>query len=138
MEEIQNLLDEGEGQFSLTKEIETWTLPEGANELVYRMYHLESEAGLTGGVIEEAQATLYNGQPIVTLSMNSEGAKTWSRLTGANVGRRLAILLDGKVHMAPVIRTKITDGQTQVEGFANMNEAKDIACLLYTSPSPRD
>ncbi|MEE2876697.1 MAG: protein translocase subunit SecD [Candidatus Neomarinimicrobiota bacterium] len=140
MEEIQNLLDAGEGQFSLTKEIETWTLPEGANELFYRMYHLESEAGLTGGVIEEAQATLYNGQPIVTLSMNSEGAKTWSRLTGANVGRRLAILLDGKVHMAPVIRTKITDGQTQVEGFANMNEAKDIAIVLRAGalPAPVD
>jgi preprotein translocase subunit SecD len=104
------------------------------------MYHLESDAGLTGGVIEEAQATLYSGQPIVTLSMNSEGAKTWSRLTGANVGRRLAILLDGKVHMAPVIRTKISDGQTQVEGFANMNEAKDIAIVLRAGalPAPVD
>ena len=140
MAEIQSLLDAGEGRFSLTKEIETWTLPEGGAEAFYRMYHLESDAGLTGGVIEEAQATLYNGQPIVTLSMNSEGAKTWSRLTGANVGRRLAILLDGKVHMAPVIRTKISDGQTQVEGFANMNEAKDIAIVLRAGalPAPVD
>ena len=140
MAEIQSLLDAGEGRFSLTKEIENWTLPEGGAEAFYRMYHLESDAGLTGGVIEEAQATLYNGQPIVTLSMNSEGAKTWSRLTGANVGRRLAILLDGKVHMAPVIRTKISDGQTQVEGFANMNEAKDIAIVLRAGalPAPVD
>ncbi len=140
MAEIENLLEAGEGRFSLTKEIETWTLPEGGAEAFYRMYHLESDAGLTGGVIEEAQATLYNGQPIVTLSMNSEGAKTWSRLTGANVGRRLAILLDGKVHMAPVIRTKISDGQTQVEGFANMNEAKDIAIVLRAGalPAPVD
>ncbi|MBH30997.1 MAG: protein translocase subunit SecD [Candidatus Marinimicrobia bacterium] len=139
-EEVQNFLDAGEGRLSLTKEIETWTLPEGGNESFYRMYHLESDAGLTGGVIEEAQATLYNGQPIVTLGMNSEGAKTWSRLTGANVGRRLAILLDGKVHMAPVIRTKISDGQTQVEGFANMNEAKDIAIVLRAGalPAPVD
>ena len=100
------------------------------------MYHLEKEADLTGGVIEEAQATLANGQSVVSLSMNSEGAKTWSRLTGANVGRRLAIVLDGNVHMAPVIRTKISDGQTQVEGFANMNEAKDIAIVLRAGALP--
>ena len=63
----------------MSKEKDTWTLPEGGSESFYRMYHLEAEAGLTGGVIEEALATLYNGQPIVTLGMNSEGAKTWSR-----------------------------------------------------------
>jgi preprotein translocase subunit SecD len=140
MSDIQDILKGGEGRLSMSKEKDTWTLPEGGSESFYRMYHLEGEAGLTGGVIEEALATLYNGQPIVTLSMNSEGAKTWSRLTGANVGRRLAILLDGNVHMAPVIRTKISDGQTQVEGFANMNEAKDIAIVLRAGalPAPVD
>ena len=140
MSDIQEILKSGEGRLSMSKEKDTWTLPEGGSESFYRMYHLEAEAGLTGGVIEEALATLYNGQPIVTLGMNSEGAKTWSRVTGANVGRRLAILLDGNVHMAPVIRTKITDGQTQVEGFANMNEAKDIAIVLRAGalPAPVD
>ena len=136
MSDIQDILKGGEGRLSMSKEKDTWTLPEGGSESFYRMYHLEAEAGLTGGVIEEALATLYNGQPIVTLGMNSEGAKTWSRLTGANVGRRLAILLDGNVHMAPVIRTKISDGQTQVEGFANMNEAKDIAIVLRAGALP--
>ena len=136
MSDIQDILKGGEGRLSMSKEKDTWTLPEGGSESFYRMYHLEAEAGLTGGVIEEALATLYNGQPIVTLGMNSEGAKTWSRLTGANVGRRLAILLDGNVHMTPVIRTKISDGQTQVEGFANMNEAKDIAIVLRAGALP--
>ena len=136
MSDIQDILKGGEGRLSMSKEKDTWTLPEGGSESFYRMYHLEAEAGLTGGVIEKALATLYNGQPIVTLGMNSEGAKTWSRLTGANVGRRLAILLDGNVHMAPVIRTKISDGQTQVEGFANMNEAKDIAIVLRAGALP--
>ncbi len=135
-EEVQNILDTEDGRLSLTKEKETWTLPEGGNEAFFRMYHLEKEANLTGGVIEEAKATLANGQSVVSLSMNSEGAKTWSRLTGANVGRRLAIVLDGNVHMAPVIRTKISDGQTQVEGFANMNEAKDIAIVLRAGALP--
>ena len=76
MSDIQDILKGGEGRLSMSKEKDTWTLPEGGSESFYRMYHLEAEAGLTGGVIEEALATLYNGQPIVTLSMNSEGAKT--------------------------------------------------------------
>ena len=68
--------------------------------------------------------------------MNSEGARTWSRITGANIGRRIAIVLDKKVHMAPSIRTKITDGGTLIEGFANMDEAKDIAIVLRAGALP--
>jgi preprotein translocase subunit SecD len=106
------------------------------------MYYLEHDADLTGGVIEEANATIGGqgssavGQPIVLLDMNSEGAQTWSRITGANIGRRIAIVLDKKVHMAPSIRTKITDGGTLIEGFANMDEAKDIAIVLRAGALP--
>ena len=53
--------------------------------------------------------------------MNSEGAKTWSRVTGANIGQRIAIVLDNKVHMAPNIREKIPGGRTQIEGFADID-----------------
>ena len=52
------------------------------------------------------------------------------------MGRRVAIVLDKNVHMAPVIRTKITDGRTQVEGFANIAEAKDIAIVLRAGALP--
>ena len=68
--------------------------------------------------------------------MNSEGAKTWSRVTGANIGERIAIVLDGKVHMAPNIREKIPGGRTQIEGFEDMNEAKDIAIILRAGALP--
>ncbi|NIQ08746.1 MAG: protein translocase subunit SecD, partial [Gammaproteobacteria bacterium] len=70
------------------------------------------------------------GQAIVNLEMNAAGARTWSRLTGANIGRRIAIVLDDRIHMAPVIRTKIPGGRTTIEGMANMEEAKDIAIVL--------
>ena len=136
MDEVQAILRTGEGRLAWTTDSEVWSAQGGDQEFFYRLYHLEAEAGLTGGVIQEAREDLYNGQPIVTLSMNSEGAKTWSRLTGANVGRRVAIVLDKKVHMAPVIRTKISDGRTQVEGFANMAEAKDIAIVLRAGALP--
>lgn len=140
MEDVQAVLKAVAGRVAWSTDRESWTTPDGVQESFYRLYHLEAEPGLTGGVIEEAKEDLYNGQPIVSLNMNSEGAKTWSRLTGANVGRRVAIVLDKKVHMAPVIRTKIADGRTQVEGFSNMAEAKDIAIVLRAGalPAPVD
>lgn len=140
MDEVKSIISAGESRIAWSTERESWTTAGGERESFYRLYHLEARAGVTGGVIEEANEDLYNGQPIVHLSMNSEGAKTWSRLTGANVGRRVAIVLDKNVHMAPVIRTKITDGRTQVEGFENMAEAKDIAIVLRAGalPAPVD
>ena len=140
--EVQDKLDLGNGRFLFAPEAESFTTNTGLDEPLVYMYYLERDADLTGGVIEEANATIGGqgssavGQPIVLLDMNSEGAQTWSRITGANIGRRIAIVLDKKVHMAPSIRTKITDGGTLIEGFANMDEAKDIAIVLRAGALP--
>ena len=77
-----------------------------------------------------------SGQWVVNLSMNQEGTKKWSRFTGANINRQVAIVLDNKVYMAPVIRDKIPTGQTQVTGFFDVNEAKDIANVLRAGELP--
>ena len=71
-----------------------------------------------------------------SVNMNSDGSRTWARVTGANVGERISIVLDSKVHMAPSIREKIPSGRTQIEGFANINEAKDIAIILRAGALP--
>ena len=140
--EVQDKLALGNGRFLFAPEAESFTTNTGLEEPLVYMYYLEHDADLTGGVIEEANATIGGqgtsavGQPIVLLDMNSEGARTWSRITGANIGRRIAIVLDKKVHMAPSIRTKITDGGTMIEGFANMDEAKDIAIVLRAGALP--
>ena len=140
--EVQDKLALGNGRFLFAPEAESFTTNSGLEEPLVYMYYLEHDADLTGGVIEEANATIGGqgssavGQPIVLLDMNSEGARTWSRITGANIGRRIAIVLDKKVHMAPSIRTKITDGGTMIEGFANMDEAKDIAIVLRAGAFP--
>ena len=140
--EVQDKLALGNGRFLFAPEAESFTTNSGLEEPLVYMYYLEHDADLTGGVIEEANATIGGqgssavGQPIVLLDMNSEGARTWSRITGANIGRRIAIVLDKKVHMAPSIRTKITDGGTLIEGFANMDEAKDIAIVLRAGALP--
>ena len=141
-QEILDKLALGNGQFLFAPSAESFSTYDGIDEKLVNMYYLEKDADLTGGVIEEANATIGGqgtsavGQPIVLLDMNSEGARTWSRITGANIGRRIAIVLDKKVHMAPSIRTKISDGGTMIEGFAGMDEAKDIAIVLRAGALP--
>ena len=141
-QEILDKLALGNGQFLFAPSAESFSTNDGIDENLVNMYYLEKDADLTGGVIEEANATIgvqgtsAVGQPIVLLDMNSEGARTWSRITGANIGRRIAIVLDKKVHMAPSIRTKISDGGTMIEGFADMDEAKDIAIVLRAGALP--
>ena len=138
--EVQSKLNNANGQFLLSQEVETATTNDAVS--FYRLYYLEKKPELTGGIVEEAEANLGSlgggsaGQPVVSLSMNSEGSRTWSRVTGSNVGERIAIVLDQKVHMAPSIREKIPGGRTQIEGFANINEAKDLAIILRAGALP--
>ena len=142
MKDVQFKLDAANGQFLLSDAPESFSNIDGGTEKMYRMFYLEGESELTGGVVEKASATIggtgssASGQSIVLLDMNSEGARTWSRVTGGNIGRRVGIVLDKKVHMAPVIRSKISDGGTMIEGFANMDEAKDIAIVLRAGALP--
>jgi len=115
-------------------------LQDGQN--VYVMYLVNNEPELTGGVITDAQANIDPNTTawIVSMTMNSEGATDWARITGANVGKRIAIMLDGAVFSAPVVRNKITGGRSQIEGMANMEEAKLLEIILKAGalPTPVD
>ena len=71
------------------------------------------------------------GQWVVNLDMTAEGRKKWSRFTAKNINRKVAIVLDDEVFMAPTIRDKITAGSTQISGFNDMEEAKNIASILW-------
>jgi len=139
--EITSKLKSANGQFLLSHKAEVSANGNVSNNF-YRLYYLEKSPELTGGVVDEAKADLGSlgggsaGQPIVSLSMNSEGARTWARVTGANISERIAIVLDNKVHMAPSIKEKISGGNTQIQGFANINEAKDLAIILRAGALP--
>ena len=138
--EVQKKLKNANGQILFSQEPKPIT-PDSP-EKFYRLYYLENQPELTGGIVEEAKADLGSigggsaGQSIVSLSMNNEGSRTWSRVTGANIGEKIAIVLENKVHMAPSIREKIPSGRTQIEGFANINEAKDLAIILRAGALP--
>jgi SecD/SecF fusion protein len=93
---------------------------------------------LTGGVIVNAQATIdqNTAAPIVTMEMNSEGATEWARITGANIDKRIAIILDGKVYSAPVVRNKISGGRSQIEGMPDLEEARLLEIVLKAGALP--
>ena len=137
---VKKILNSANGQILFSQEAKS--VSPDSPEKFYRLYYLENQPELTGGIIEEAKADLGTvgsgsaGQSIVSLSMNNQGSRTWSRVTGANIGERIAIVLDNKVHMAPSIREKIPSGRTQIEGFANINEAKDLAIILRAGALP--
>ena len=144
--EVQERLASIGANFLFSHKAEEYALTDGSVEKMYALYLLDDQAELTGGVVEEAKANLgpqgttSAGQPIVNLSMNTDGARKWAIMTGSNIGRQVAIVLDKKVHMAPNIREKISGGGTLIEGFASIDEAKDIAIVLRAGalPAPVD
>jgi protein-export membrane protein SecD len=105
----------------------------GAGAQLYRpLYFVTADAFLTGERLEDAQAgrDAQFGQTIVSFQLDRRGGRDFERVTGANIGRRIAIVLDGQVHSAPEIRTRIgASGQIDM-GAAPMEEARDLALVL--------
>ncbi|MER3480052.1 MAG: protein translocase subunit SecDF [Meiothermus sp.] len=92
---------------------------------------------LTGKDLANAQATFDQfGRPQVSLTFTGEGAKKFEEVTRQNVGRRLAVVLDGKVFTAPNIRSAISGGQAVIEGLSGLEEASEIALVLRSGSLP--
>jgi SecD/SecF fusion protein len=104
----------------------------------FALYPVKASPELTGGVITNARANIDPGfnQPIVTMEMNSEGSRDWARITGANVNKRIAIVMDDAVFSAPVVRNKITGGHSQIEGMDNLDEARLLEIVLKAGALP--
>jgi len=101
-------------------------------------YLIKNKSLLTGESIETAQVKISDrfGESYVSLTFNPQGATDFERITGDNVKKRLAIILDGTVHSAPVIQEKISGGQAQITGSFTMDEAKDLAIVLRAGALP--
>ncbi|MFA4908369.1 MAG: protein translocase subunit SecD, partial [Candidatus Omnitrophota bacterium] len=100
---------------------------------------LEKKAAMTGDSIKEASVRFNQSsfnEPLVSLEFNAEGAKKFAEITGANVGKRLAIVLDGKVQSAPVIREAIPSGQAVIQGQFDAAEAQDLSVILKVGALP--
>ncbi|MBI4436801.1 MAG: protein translocase subunit SecD [Candidatus Omnitrophica bacterium] len=100
---------------------------------------LERKAALTGEALVTATVSFDQSQfnePYVSLEFNAQGGREFSRITRDNVGRRLAIVLDGKVQSAPVIKERIPSGHAQITGRFSMEEASDLAIVLRAGALP--
>ncbi len=101
-----------------------------------QLFLLEKKVALTGEALADARVDYGQfGSPEVTFSLTAEGAKVFSQMTGANIGRRLAIVLDGKVKSAPTIQSQISD-RGQITGRFTQDEAADLALVLRSGALP--
>ncbi len=98
----------------------------------------DKKAPLDGSFVTDAseQYQQHGAQAEVSMTMNSEGAQRWARLTGENVGKHIAIVLDGRVCSAPVVNGKIDKGVSQITGNFTIQEAKDLANILVSGKIP--
>ena len=139
LEEINKIINKSKSKAVFGNEIISF---QGDNTEIRQIYFTKSDPVISGGMIQNPKASMSDigtenaGQWIVNLDMNKEGRKRWSRFTGSNIDRRVAIVLDKQVFMAPYIRDKISSGSTQISGFSNMQEAKDIASVLQAGELP--
>ncbi len=99
---------------------------------------VDKEAALTGEYITDATPAFdqQNNQTYVRMSFNNRGAALFERITGENVGKRMAIVLDGKVRSAPVIQQKIGGGVASITGRFTTQEAQDLALVLRAGSLP--
>jgi preprotein translocase subunit SecD len=105
---------------------------------IYPLVLVNKKAELTGGVITNAQANIdqTTSGAVVSMEMNSEGSSEWARITGANINKRIAIVLDNLIFSAPNVKNKITGGRSQIDGMKNMEEAKLLEIVLKAGALP--
>jgi preprotein translocase subunit SecD len=99
---------------------------------------LKKRAVITGEYLTDARVTIgsqYN-EPYVSLTFDSRGARLFEQITGANIKKRLAIVLDDIVNSAPVIQDRIAGGRAQITGRFTMEEARDLAIVLRAGALP--
>lgn len=99
---------------------------------LYYIYGVLAKPELTGDVISDATATFdpTNNAPMVMMDMNADGSASWARITGANIKKRIAIVLDDRVYSAPTVQNKITGGRSQITGSSTIDEARLLEIVL--------
>ncbi|HDR50886.1 MAG TPA: protein translocase subunit SecD, partial [Mariniphaga anaerophila] len=98
----------------------------------------DGRAPLDGDVIVDARQDFdqFGSNPEVSMTMNSEGAKVWQRLTKENIGKSIAIVLDGYVRSFPTVQNEISGGRSSITGLESIEEAKDLANILKSGKMP--
>lgn len=98
----------------------------------FGVYVLEKEAQLTGEVVSDAAPNFdpQTGKPMVSMSMTKDGADKWADITGKNIKKRIAIVLDSSVYSAPTVQGRIPGGSSSISGSSDVKEASLLAVVL--------
>ncbi|MEX0994651.1 MAG: protein translocase subunit SecD [Balneolaceae bacterium] len=108
----------------------------------FELIGVRTQIELTGDVISEARVAFdpNSNAAEVSMTMNTEGARRWARITGANIGRPVAIVLDGYVYSYPTVQTRINNGRSSISGLGGVEEAEDLVNILLSGalPAPLD
>ena len=113
--------------------------PKGQTFELYAIKSTErnGKAPLEGDVVTNAKDEYdHYGKPAVSMSMNTDGARRWAQLTKQNIGKSIAIVLDGYVYSAPNVNNEITGGNSQITGHFTPEQAKDLANVLKSGKMP--
>ncbi len=138
MEQIRALFP-GDVKFLWGVKSPKWDQTESMYELIaIKLTSREGKAPLDGGAITDARDAFgdQKGTAEVDMGMDAEGARVWARLTGENIGKCIAIVLDNSVYSYPRVQTEIKGGRSQITGDFTINEAKDLANVLKSGKLP--
>ena len=123
-----------------------WTVKASAmdpNENIFELVAIKAssrdgKAPLDGGSVTDARVSYSNtgGNPSVSMSMNAEGANVWARMTKENIGKQIAIVLDGMVYSYPTVNGEITGGSSEISGNFTLEEAEDLSNVLKSGKLP--
>jgi len=102
----------------------------------YEIYFLNAQPELTGKYITGADKDSRDGKAVVTMQMDDEGARLWARVTGENINKQIAIVLDGVVYSAPNVHQKIEGGNSEISGMRDLSEANLLKIVLKAGALP--
>ena len=127
-----------EGKLPDEAEILFETVQESLDGSTYSIpYLVTKDAALIGDLLQDARVTIGDfNEPVVSVTFDSKGAREFDLVTAANVGKRMAIVLDGKVYSAPTINERISGGRAVISGTFTTNEANDLAVVLRAGALP--
>ncbi|MEO8166623.1 MAG: protein translocase subunit SecD [bacterium] len=147
-DKVRRLLEKAEANHLLPSDFQLlWSAKserarDASGKNFFVLYPVKRQPELTGRVVTNAHASIdpSTSSHVVDMEMNNEGSKEWARITGANVKKRIAIVMDNGVFSAPVVQQKIIGGRSQISGMANLEEARLIEIVLKAGalPAPVD
>ncbi len=142
--EVNRMLSTAEAKSIIPRDLKfMWGVsPMDGSDSYFELYSIKSDnknglPDLTGDVITDSKADFQqSGRPCVTMAMNTEGARRWASLTKQNVGRGIAIVLDGYVYSAPNVQGEITGGRSEITGNFTVEQTQDLANVLKSGKMP--